>query len=272
MHRVFASIGAFIGRANGRDYRLIKDIAPKIRCDGFEMMFNSDWYQKTDRLTGFLNDIGVDFPTFHVDKKIGELLAMEDFQEAYRLFGINCDIASKIGSHILILHLWNGRISDSNIKANFSAYPKLEKAAADRGLILTSENVVASHNTPLALLNKLIETCPDALFTYDTKMADFDNENVIAFDGRHSWLWDRVKHVHLNDRLGPYHDWNSIRALHLGRGQIDFDFVFSGLKSIGYSGDFTIESTCLSEDGTIKLDDMNSSINKLREYIKSLEN
>ena len=85
MHRVFASTGAFIGRPNGRDFHRIAELAPKICCDGFELMFYEDWYGREGEICRFLGSLGLDFPTFHCEKKIGELLAQERFDEAFEL-------------------------------------------------------------------------------------------------------------------------------------------------------------------------------------------
>lgn len=268
MNKVFCSTGAFIGRANGRDFKLLEKYIPEFSCDGFELMFYADWYGKADELTGFLCSLSADFPVLHCDKTIGEELARENFDEAYRLFEINCKIAEKIGSKILVLHLWNGLISDSNIEANFSAYPTLMKIAAEHGLVLTAENVLAREMTPLALLRKLKTRCPEACFTYDTKMADFDNENVTAFSVENLKLWENVRHIHLNDRAGAYRDWNSIKALHPTDGQVDFDAFFDGKKKVGYRGDYTIEASVLSPDGRVDAERMNRSVRWLRSALE----
>lgn len=268
MLKILCSTGAIIGRANGRDFNLLKNYAPRIECDGFELMFYSDWYRNTDALVDTVNSIGVPFPAFHCDKQIGELLTKEDFSEAYRLFEINCRTAQKISARILVLHLWNGIISDSNIDANISAYPTLMDIAGNYGLTLTAENVLAYYHTPLEIFYMLKEKVPDAKFTYDTKMADFDNENAVAFDSRHKWLWESVRHLHINDRAGGYRDWSSIRALHPGEGQIDFDEFFHSLLETGYNGDCTVEAASLESDGRVRIDKMNESIRKVREWTK----
>lgn len=270
MRKLYASTGAFLGRANERNFYLLGDVLPKIRCDGFEFMFFDGYYCRLDSLIGFLKDSGAAFPTFHVDKKIGEFLAQNDFTEAFRLFAINCDTARKIGSSLLVLHLWNGLISDSNIGANFSALETLEKISHEHGLTLTCENVLAHYHTPLTLLKRLSEESPSVLFTYDTKMADFDNENAVALDGKQDWLWERVRHIHLNDRKGAFRDWNSIRALHIGEGNIDFGAVFDYLGKINYCGDFTLEAASLDADGSIHPERTNQSLEILRGYIKGM--
>ncbi len=268
MYRIFCSTGALIGRANGRDFTKIEALVPQIECDGFELMFYSDWYEKAARLSGFVSSLGRDFPVLHCDKTIGEKLAEEKFSEAYSLFDINCRTASDIGAKTLVLHLWNGVVSDSNINANFSAYPDLEAIAQSYGLTLTAENVLAHFRTPLTLIKMLGESCPGAKFTYDTKMADFDDENSAAFEEENIGIWKNVAHMHINDRAGAYHDWGAIKALHIGEGNIDFDGFFKKLSGVGYMGDFTVESGCLEPDGRVRTDKMNRSIKAVGELLR----
>lgn len=268
MHRVFASTGAFIGRPNGRDFRLLKELAPQVKCDGFELMFYSDWYGKENELIAYLRGLGADFPTFHCDKQIGELLAEERFDEAFRLFETNCEVASAIGSKLLVLHLWNGRISDSNIAANFSAYPALTDIAERHCVELTAENVISNGRSPLTLLKMLDEVCPNAKFTYDTKMGQFDLENGEAFSAENRGMWKNLRHMHINDRIGGYRDWTSYRALHIGRGDVDFDFVFAALREIGYRGDFTVEANSFAPDGALNLDELSGSVEKVRQLVR----
>ena len=61
MREVFVSTGAFVGRPNGRDHRLIPLLAKNIVCDGFELMFYKDWYDNADGIGGFLKSSGRPF-------------------------------------------------------------------------------------------------------------------------------------------------------------------------------------------------------------------
>lgn len=271
MHKVFCSTGTMLGLANGRDFRLLREYVPKIDCDGFELMFYSAWYDETDELISTVRSLGAPFPTFHCDKHIGELLAEENFAEAFRLFEINCELACEAGSGLLVLHLWNGLISDTNISANFSAYPTLQRIADKHGLVLTAENVLSHNLSPLTLWHKLLETSPDALFTYDTKMADFDRENDVCFEPEHIDLWERVRHLHINDRAGGYRDWSNIKTRHIGEGNVDFEAFFDGLKNVGYTGDFTVEANSINPDGSIDIDALNRSLQKVRELAEGIK-
>ena len=265
---LLASTGAFIGRPNGRDFRLIEKYAPQIRCDGFELMFYEDWYSCTDELRFFLKGLAVELPTFHCDKLIGELLAQERFEEAYSRFEENCRAAAEIGSKLLVLHLWNGPTSDANIDANISGYERLLWIAAQYGLTATVENVIANGGSPLRHWHSLAKRYPGAAFTYDTKMAQFDLDNEKAFLPDNISLWRRVKHIHLNDRIGGYRDWSSYRALNLGRGDVDFETFFEGLAKVGYSGGFTVEASAFLPGGGLDFDGLISSLDRARELIK----
>lgn len=271
MYKVYCSTGCVLGRANDRDYRLLRDILPKIQCDGFELMFYSVWYDRVPEFVGFIRSLGVPFPTFHCDKFIGELLAEENFAEAFRRFEINCQTAQDVGSKIMVMHLWNGIISDSNIQANFSAYPTLKSIAEKYGITLTVENVLSHNLSPLTLWHKLLETSPDAEFIYDTKMAEFDRENDVCFNEEHIGFWQKIRHMHINDRTGGYRDWSSIKTLHIGEGTVDFDNIFTGLKKVGYAGDFTVEANSINPDGTIRFDDLNRSIAAVKKLAERLK-
>ena len=271
MHKVFASTGAFIGRPNGRDFRLLCELAPQVSCDGFELMFYDDWYGHERELIDFLGTLGLSFPTYHCEKRIGELLAEERFSEAYDLFEMNCKVADEVGSNLIVIHLWNGPISDSNISANFSAYPELQRIAAKHGVILTSENVISNGRSPLTLCKLLREKSPDALFTYDTKMAQFDLEHEAAFLPENIDFWGSVRHLHINDRIGGYRDWSSYRALNIGEGDVNFEAFFDGLRKVGYKGDFTVEASAFLPDGSLDLKSLNKSIEKVRKLAEILK-
>ena len=271
MYKVYCSTGCLLGIPNDRDYRLLGDFLPKIRCDGYELMFYSAWYDRVADFVDCIRSLGAEFPTFHCDKRIGELLAEENFAEAFRLFEINCRTACEVGASLIVIHLWNGIISDSNISANFSAFPTLQSIADKHGLTLCVENVLSHDLTPLTLWHKLLETSPDANFVYDTKMAEFDRENDVCFEPEHIGIWKNVRHMHINDRTGGYRDWSSIKALHIGEGTVDFEHIFNGLKTVGYKGDFTVESNSMNPDGTIRFDDLNRSLQRVRELAERLK-
>lgn len=72
MNRILCSTGALIGRPNGRDFYLLKDLAIQLACDGFEFMMYSSWYEKIHEIIDFFNMSGFCIPVMHCDKHIGE--------------------------------------------------------------------------------------------------------------------------------------------------------------------------------------------------------
>ena len=78
MKKVLCSTGALIGRPNNRDYRLIKEFAPKLECDGFEFMMYSTWYSEVKKIAKELKNTKLNFPIMHCDKHIGEDLGKNE--------------------------------------------------------------------------------------------------------------------------------------------------------------------------------------------------
>lgn len=267
MKKVLCSTGCIIGRPVKRNFYLLGDFVKNIRCDGFELMFYSDWYDKTDELVSYLKSLNLNFPTFHCEKSIGELISEGNTEKALTLFRINCECAEKIGSKTMVVHLWNGIISDSNIERNILAYQMLNEIALSYGLDMTCENVVCNHADPLTHLKALAERYQGIGFTFDTKMAAFHSQLDDIFLDENSHLWKNIRHLHINDYKGGHMDWANLRTLHIGKGNIDFDSFFSKLSQIGYSGDFTVEATSFDQSGQVDFELLNRSINKVNEYI-----
>ena len=125
---ILCSTGALIGRPNGRDYRLLKQFCPRLECDGFEFIMYGTWYNEVDAITEFLTSIGLSIPVMHSEKSITEHIARggeEEEREAFRLFEINCRMAEAIGAQKIVIHLWNGLISDTHFENNLRSYPML---------------------------------------------------------------------------------------------------------------------------------------------------
>ena len=75
MKKVLISTGALIGRPNGRDYRLLKEFAGQLDCDGFEYMVYDSWYPEIDRMTDTVKGYGLNIPVIHCEKALSEKLA-----------------------------------------------------------------------------------------------------------------------------------------------------------------------------------------------------
>lgn len=271
MPRIFCSTGALIGRPNGRDFTLLRHCADRIRCDGFEFMLYESWYDKLETLRPFLKSLPVSFPTFHIEKQVGERISRNepgDTEEALRLFAVNCALAKELGAKLLVLHLWNGIHSDRDIAHNIACYLALNAIAEQYGLLLTVENVVCNHADPLTHLKELAAAYPDIRFTFDTKMAQFHRQLEALYLPENRFLVPHIAHIHANDYDGDYMDWANLRVRHIGEGKVDFDRFFSFLKDTGYAGDITVECTSFDQTGAWDLNKLNRSIEKVRAYMK----
>ncbi|MBQ4086184.1 MAG: sugar phosphate isomerase/epimerase [Clostridia bacterium] len=270
MNRVLCSTGTCIGRPNRRDWRLLRECAQKLTCDGWEFMMYDTWYGREEEIAQFLRSLGAAFPVMHCEKGVGELLSRNeagDTEQAMRLFETNCRMAKSIGAGTMVLHLWNGPHSDRDIEHNLRAYERLRFLAEKHGVLLTVENVVCSHADPLTHMKRMAQLYPDVRFTFDTKMAQFHGQTAEMLKEENLWLWGHIAHMHVNDYSGGYMDWKNLKTLHIGQGQVDFDALFGFLRRYGYAGDFTVEATSFDQTGTIHFDELNGTLEKLRALI-----
>ncbi len=268
MNKIICSTGCLLGRPNGRDFSLLKDLVPRLKCDGLELLMYDTWYDKIKEL--YLATKNLDKPVlvFHLEKSIGEQISHYHLNDALEKMEANCCLASNLGAEKLVLHLWNGIISDKNIGYNIECYKYLEEIAQRHSLLLTVENVVCSTSTPWIHLCTLKKHYPHISFTFDTKMADFHKELDLIYDPNYRHVVDSFAHLHINDRRGEYKDWSNLKVLHIGRGTVDFNRFFSFIKELDYQGDFTTEATSFDQNGKIDIDALNESLDKIRDYIK----
>ena len=264
MDRVICSTGGLVVRANNRDYTKLEEYLPQINTPYVEFMLYSMWYDRIGELTAFLRDLPVTYPTLHTEKTIGEALSKEDFTEAYRLFEINCRLAEDLGSRYLVLHLWNGVLSDSNMQANLKGCGELLRRAEGHGLTLSVENVVCNRQDPMTHLFELLDLYPDINFTFDTKMAYFHRQLDALYEKKSACLLPHITHLHINDIACGYMDWPNLKTLHVGDGDVDFDTFFDFINSTGYRGDYTVEALTVAPDGTLLPDKMNRMLYYIR--------
>lgn len=263
MSSVLCSTGAIITRRNNRDYTQLHTIIPQMKCDGIEFMMYQSWYEgHVEALKQTLADFSV--PVFHMTKQIGEWVSLGQMEDAVPLFRADCELASAIHAKLLVLHLWSGRASDQHIERNIAAYPVLRDIAESCGLLLTVENVVCNQRDPMTHLRALADKYPDIAFTFDTKMAAFHSQLEELYKPENAWLWPHIRHFHVNDYAGGHMDWANLSVRQLGKGHIDFDRFFAFVRQIGYTGDFTCEATAVNEDGSIRYDEMNASLERIR--------
>ena len=268
MNKILCSTGTITGRANGRNIKLLDECISSLKCDGYELMMYEDWYAKLDQIEAYVTSLPLSFPVLHADKFIGQLISsneISDNERALERFEINCALARKIGAQTVVLHLWNGVVSDSNISKNVDAYRHL-RAISDRyALTLAVENVVCNCHDPMTHLKALATRYDDIRFTFDTKMAAFHSQLEEIYKPENRWLTRRTVHMHVNDYAGTHMDWANLRTLHIGKGNIDFERFFDFISSVRYDGFFTLECTSFDFEGKLHLDELNLSIGRVRE-------
>lgn len=262
MNRVLCSTGAIITRRNGRDYDLLREIVPQLDCDGLEFMMYQSWHDRTAALAEALS--AFDVPVFHMTKQIGQWVSEDNLKDAEAMFREDCALAKTVGAGLLVLHLWSGEASDQHIERNIAAYPALREIAEGQGLTLTVENVLCNTRDPMTHMRTLAERYPDIRFTFDTKMAAFHTQLDALYAPENAWLWPRIAHFHVNDYAGGHMDWAHMGVKQLGQGHIDFDRFFAFVRGMGYRGDCTCEATAVREDGSIRYEDMNASLDRIR--------
>lgn len=263
MNRILCSTGALVTRKNGRNHRLLPVFADKLDFDGFELMMYQSWYGRYD-IAEDIAEMGLVIPTLHCEKEIGELVSAGD-TEAFDRFEFDCKAAKTVGAELLVLHLWNGLISDSNFSENLRAYDRLRNIAEKHGLLLTVENVVCNVFAPIDRLSELKSEYPDISFTFDTKMAEFHGELDKAYNEE---LWrEHIRHLHINDYGGGVKEWSALRTLHIGSGHVDFDSFFGFARKMNYNGDFTVEASSVNADGSVDIDKLNEDFRMIKGYI-----
>ena len=272
MAEILCSTGAIIGLPNGRNYRLLGDLAKQLQCDGFEFMMYGSWYEQIEELTTYLLDAKLYIPVMHCEKKIGESISKggeENFVDAFRLFEVNCKLAKELGAKKMVVHLWDGITSDAHFQNNVQAYPKLRDMAAGHGLDLLVENVVFNQKDPMTHWCHLAQEYPDIHFVFDTKMAAFHSQLKLLYEPEYAWLWEKghIQHYHVNDYAGGHMDWANLRTIPVGRGHIDFDRFFEHVRSTGYDGTFTMEAPAYKEDGMPHIEALNDQFGQVRKYI-----
>lgn len=271
MNQILCSTGALIGRPNNRNIYLLDDLVKVLTCDGLEFMFYSDWYDKWEEVAEYLASLPMPVPVVHCQKTVGELVTQNEDAEALRKTEINAMVAEKVGAKAMVMHLWNGIISDSNFSHSLEVYPYLRDVCAKHGVDLLIENVLCNNATPMTRWVELYKRYPDIHFIFDTKMAEFHDELKLLYDPRYAWLYEdkHIRHYHVNDYGGGYMTWNNLKVLPVGAGHIDFKPFFELIKKIGYEGTMTVEATAFGPDGVVDTAMLNKCFEDIRKYLNS---
>ena len=293
MNQILCSSGAFLGKANNNDFRLMKKYAELLHCDGFELMIGRSWYPQMDEMIKTVKAYELNIPVIHANKSLGEYLCgmtriyenghfseyfmtdaeeRELFETGTELFKLNLKAAKELDAKKMVLHLWNGVASDRCLENNVKRFGAWKEMAGEAGVDLMVENVICNCNDPLSNMNIVADFYDDAHFVYDTKMAEFHAQTLKLFEEPNLRLLKegRIRHLHVNDYGGGYMDWNHMEILPIGSGHVDFDAFFKKLSEYGYDGDYTVETTALDDNGNIDVSLLNECFEKIREIRRRL--
>ena len=263
-NKILCSTGTLIGRVNGYDHRIALRYRNEIHCDGFELMILPAWYGSFDDIAADFAREKMRFDVLHVEKEIGAMLGLggDEAVRAIGLFGENCRMAMKVGAQKIVLHLWGGQVSDSNIQNNLVAYGTLCEMAEAADLVLTVENIPCTTHDPLSNFERIRKIDADARFTFDTRFGAFHAQLQKTVDNE--LVFPHIEHMHVSDYGGTGMEWGKIRPiLHPTEGVVDFDTLFSKLRPI-YNGTVTLESPVMHEGGH----DI-QKLNRSLEYIRA---
>ncbi|MDE6221941.1 MAG: sugar phosphate isomerase/epimerase, partial [Lachnospiraceae bacterium] len=189
MNRILCSTGALL--RYGGDYKILEPLSRQLMCDGYEFMMDRPYYMQVEALTDYFQKIKLYIPVVHCEKSIGEHISKGgrmEWGDACEKFEINCDIAKSIGAEKIVIHLWDGRTSDSNFHNNLTGYYHLNEISRRYGLDLLVENVVCNVENPMKHFCELRENYPDIHFVFDTKMAAFHGQLNLLYATEYSWL------------------------------------------------------------------------------------
>lgn len=266
-NEILCSTGAYIGLENDYDPMLIPVYGRDIRCDAFEFMVVSTWQEKPSAIAERLSRGDMRFRTLHSDKFIGMHLSDHDTEKAFALFDESLMAAEILSAEKLVLHLWGGFASDSDVDFNISAVGYMLEACRREGITLCIENVPCSAGDPIDHWRKLALCYPEVRFIFDTRFGAFagqlGNAGEIFTD---PLLAPRIVHMHVSDFVGPPHDFRKLRPIpHPGGGIIDFEGFFKTVSPL-YGGTVTLEAPSLYEGGRVDVGELNASLEFIRKH------
>lgn len=252
--KVLCSTGGIIGPQNQRNYRLLEAYSKELSCDGFELMMYKAWYEEIDDLISYLKGLQLYIPVVHCEKNIGSCIGTsttEEIERGIAYFKEDCRLAKEICAQKLVLHLWGGRVSDSNFETNMYCYKELNDIAKQYGLELLIENIVCNVKDPMARWCELVERYPNIRLVFDTKMAAFHGQLELLYQTEYEWLWKNghICHYHIGDYGSTIMDWANLKSLPIGKGNVDFNSFAAFLKKTNYNGFLTLEGTSFNDNG-----------------------
>lgn len=240
---ILLSTGTFIGRVNNRNHDLLTEFGGEFDCDGFEVMIFASFYEKADYVTDKYRRSGLRIPVMHFDKEIGNGIGSPDpekYRHALSLLRANLVAAEKLGAKKAVIHLWGRDDSDRYPDLIYRRTGEITELCSEYGVLPVYENIFCCVSSPLRHMEKLAEMYPDIRFTIDSRPAQFHAELEETLK---SPVMKNAAHLHINDYAGGYREWEKVNPIpQPGKGNIDWDMYFAGIRRTGYDGTVTLEA------------------------------
>ena len=99
----------------------------------------------------------------------------------------------------MVLHLWDGRTSDTAFHNNLHHYAALDQIAHNYDIDLCVGKRGMHHRPPDQTFCALRQHYPKIHFVFDTKMAAFHQQLELLYEKEYEWLWkhEHIRHYHL---------------------------------------------------------------------------
>ncbi len=264
---IYLSTGTFTGRINGRNTRLLSDHWRAFEADGFELMVFDEMYAPMAELVRLYK--GIPIPVVHADKRIGDLLSREGtLPEAQEMLLTNARFALDLGAKRMVIHGWGIPDSDKYPERSYGRILEMHRLCREMGVEMLTENCCCVEGSPLAHFRRLAEMDENIRFIVDTRPAQFHRELKETLES--DVFAARVRHMHINDYRGGYKDWQCLYPIpQPGKGDIDWNMVFSRLRSLGYRGTVTLEAPSMLAQG-VDAETLNGTLRYLRDNLAGL--
>jgi len=269
--QLLCSSGAFSRNPDFTNHHQVLAYAPFLDVDGFELMFYENWYAQFDVIVQDLQRSGLHFPAIHAEKNIGMALGSsqaERREQAVQWLSANCEMAQRLGSAVLVLHLWGWPELDDHLDYNLEPLHRCLDVAARYNVQLAIETIPARHADPLTNVHKAIERDGRCYVALDTEFLGQSGQLESVFTT--PWVWEelngqqRVRHIHIKDFDGlPFSDGRR-RYLHPGEGFVDFERFFAALKQRQFDGNISLESPAIDHEGHVDIERLQRSLAMIR--------
>jgi sugar phosphate isomerase/epimerase len=249
-------------RTRGTDHQQVIERcwwAMREGISSFELLVDPFWYSHLDMVAADLLGSNISFPVLHADKRIGSALSSSD--PAQQSQGIqwwqrNCHLATLLGVHLLVLHLWGMPELDGYFERNLHALQHCLDIAARYDLTVAIETLPCRCETPLERVQQAIETDRRCTIALDLGFLALHRQlfHLLAS----SWLWtpSLVRHVHVKGHPKP----------EAGHDEVELFFSQQFLPYLAqhhFTGSISLETPLWDQNGT-----MDKHI--LRQYVRDL--